>query len=134
MPKTILNTRKNVRPDTQNGFTLIELLSVMVIMSVMVSVGIKKFDNLSDNAGITALQSGIRELRTRETVTWTKIKLSDTGYSNDVETYSAVDTNIGRGYNWNPGPSITGGRLHFKSQSIDLSRVKSTPTSPGSWE
>ena len=134
MPKTILNTRKNVRPDTQNGFTLIELLSVMVIMSVMVSVGIKKFDNLSDNAGITALQSGIRELRTRETVTWTKIKLSDTGYSNDEKTYSAVDTNIGQGYSWNPGPSITGGRLHFKSQSIDLNRVKSTPTSPGSWE
>ena len=132
MPKTILNTRKNVRPD--NGFTLIELLSVMVIMSVMVSVGIKKFDNLSDNAGITALQSGIRELRTRETVTWTKIKLSDTGYSNDEKTYSAVDTNIGQGYSWNPGPSITGGRLHFKSQSIDLNRVKSTPTSPGSWE
>ena len=134
MPKTILNTRKNVRPDTQNGFTLIELLSVMVIMSIMVSVGIKKFDNLSDNAGITALQSGIRELRTRETVTWTKIKLSDTGYSNDEKTYSAVDTNIGQGYSWNPGPSITGGRLHFKSQSIDLNRVKSTPTSPGSWE
>ena len=134
MQKTILNTRKNVRPGAQNGFTLIELLSVMVIMSVIVSVGIKKFDNLSDNAGITALQSGIRELRTRENVTWTQIKLSDTGYSNDVETYSAVDTNIGQGYSWNPGPNITGGRLHFQSQSIDLNRVRSTPTSPGSWE
>ena len=129
-----MKTIKNVRAANQNGFTLIELLSVMVIMSVMVSVGIKKFDFLSDNASITVLQSGIRELKTRETVAWTKIKLSDTGYTNDAEVYNEVDKNIGPGYSWNPGPDISGGRLHFKSQSIDLNRFASTGTSPGFWQ
>jgi len=134
MQATSLKTKKNVRADYQKGFTLIELLSVMVIMGVMVSVVIKKVDLLSDSAGITALKSGIRELNTRETVAWSKMKLSDTGYSNDTDVYNAVDKNIGPEYTWNPAPNTSGGRLHFKSQSIDLTRVLSTPTSPGFWK
>ena len=116
------------------GFTLIEILSVMVIMGVIASVGVKKFDILSDTATINALQWGIRELRTRETVAWTKIKLSSTGYTNDAEVNDAVDKNIGQGYSWNPGPDISGGCLHFNSLSIDLDRVASTLNSPGTWK
>ena len=116
------------------GFTLIEILSVMVIMGVIASVGVKKFDILSETATINALQSGIRELRTRETVAWTKIKLSITGYTTDEEVNAEVDKNIGQGYSWNPGYDIRGGRLHFKSLSINLDRVASTINSPGSWK
>jgi len=134
MQKTNLKTRKYGRAGTQNGFTLIELISVMVILGVMFSVAIKKFDLLSDNASITALKAGIRELKTRETVAWSKIKLSDTGYTNDTDIYNALDKNIGPEYSWNPGPEISGGLLHFKSQSIDLHRAASTLTSPGSWK
>jgi len=116
------------------GFTLIEILSVMVIMGVIASVGVKKFDILSETATINALQSGIKELRTRETVEWTKIKLSNTGYTSDAKVFDAVDKNIGQGYSWSPGPDISGGRLHFKSLSISLDRVASTIKSPGSWK
>ncbi|MCK5470041.1 MAG: prepilin-type N-terminal cleavage/methylation domain-containing protein [Cyclobacteriaceae bacterium] len=117
----------------RKGFTLIELMAVMVIMGVMVSVAIKKFDLLSDNASIIAIEAGIRELKLRESVTWFKIKLSDTGYINDVDVYNAIDKNLGQGYIWNPDPDISGGRLHFKSQSVDLNRAPSTPNSPASW-
>lgn len=108
-------------------------MAVMVIMGVMVSVAIKKFDLLSDNASIIAIEAGIRELKLRESVTWFKIKLSDTGYINDVDVYNAIDKNLGQGYIWNPGPDISGGRLHFKSQSVDLNRAPSTPNSPAFW-
>jgi len=54
----------------RKGFTLIELMAVLVIMSVMASVAIKKFDLLSDSASITALKTGVRELNTRETLVW----------------------------------------------------------------
>lgn len=134
MQKTNLKTRVFGKTGTQNGFTLIELLSVMIIMGVMLSVGIKKFDLLSDRASITALKAGIRELNTRETLEWSKIKISDTGYTTDLEIYSTVDKNIGQGYSWDPGPEISGGRLHFKSQSVDLDRIASTSRSPGSWK
>jgi prepilin-type N-terminal cleavage/methylation domain-containing protein len=50
------------------GFTLIELLSVLVIMAVMVSVAVKKFDLLSDTSSLNALKAGIRELNMRETL------------------------------------------------------------------
>ncbi len=94
-------------------------------MGIMVSIALKKYDLLSDSACINALESGIRELRTRESVTWFKIKESDGGYTNDVDVYNAVDNNIGQGYIWDPGPDISGGRLHFKSQSVNLHRVQS---------
>jgi len=129
-----MNTGKSVRIDNQKGFTLIELISVLIIMGVMASIAIKKYDILSDSASITAIETGVQELRTRESITWFKIKLSDTGYTNDVDVYNAIDKNLGQGYSWNPGPDIGGGSLHFKSQSVILNRVQSTLISPGSWK
>jgi len=117
----------------RKGFTLIELLSVLVIMSVMLSVGIKKFDLLSDTASITALKEGVRELNTQETLVWTQIKLSDTDWTSDADVYNNIDKNLGRGYRWNPGPAIGGGTLHYKSRSVVLVRNESTRNSVGSW-
>ena len=134
MRKNGLKTKPCCWTNNQEGFTLIEIISVIIIMGVMVSVAIKKYDFLSDNAAMTVLKSGLRELNTRETVTWSKIKLSDDGYENDAEVYNAIDKNIGPGYSWNPVPNISGGTLHFKSQSIDLTRIPSTTASPGAWK
>ncbi len=134
MQKTNSRALKDVKAPNQKGFTLIELTSVLIIMGVMASVVIKKFDLLSNNASMIALQTAVRELKSRETVTWFKIKLSDAGYTNDVIVYNAVDKNMGQGYSWNPGPDISGGRLHFKSESIDLSRIPSTIFEPGKWK
>ena len=46
----------------QQGFTLIEMISVMIIMGVVASVAIQKFDTLSDTAAEQALTIGVREL------------------------------------------------------------------------
>ena len=133
MLKKGLKAKYNSKIGTQHGFTMIELLSVMIIIGVVVTVAIKKLDLLSDSASITALQTGIRELRSRESVAWFKIKLSDTGYTTDGDVYNSVDKNIGQGYSWDPGPAIGGGRLHFKAQSVNLTRAPSSPNAPGSW-
>ena len=117
----------------RNGFTLIELLSVLVIMSVMISVGIKKFDLLSDTASITALKEGVRELNTQETLIWTQIKLSESEWTSDADVYDAVDKNLGQSYRWDPGPNIDGGTLHYKYRSVVLVRNESTMNSVGSW-
>jgi prepilin-type N-terminal cleavage/methylation domain-containing protein len=133
MRKIRFNTGKSVRIDNQKGYTLIELISILVIMGVLVSVVMKKYDFLSDSASTTAIETGLRELRTRESITWFKTKLSDIGYTNDTDVFTAIETDLGQGYNWDPGPDIEGGTLHFKSQSVNLSRGPSTRTSPGSW-
>ena len=118
---------------TQKGFTLIELISVLVIMGVMASVVIKKFDLLTDNASITALKAGVKELNTQESLIWIEMKLSETGWAADLDVYDAVDKNLGTGYSWSPGPNISGGTLHYRSQSVALIRNKSSGKTPGSW-
>jgi len=117
----------------RRGFTMIELMAVLVIMSVFISVTIKKFDLLSDSASITAIKEGVRELNTQETLIWTQMKLSDTDWTSDADVYNNIDKNLGQGYRWNPGPAIGGGTLHFKKQSILLVRNESKRNSVGSW-
>ena len=118
----------------QKGFTLIEIISVMIIMGVVASVSIQKFDLLSDTASQQALYLGIKELNIRESLTWTNLKISSAGYTRDEELYPLIDTNLGGSYNWNPGPTIGGGTLYFKVSSKTLTRIASTETSAGKWE
>ena len=128
-----LNMKNTALIANRKGFTLIELIAVMVIMGVMVSVAIKKFDILSDTASITAIKAGVRELNTQESLIWIQMKLSETGWTSDVDVYNAVDKSLGQGYNWSPGPNISGGTLYYKSQSVVLVRDESKRNSVGSW-
>ena len=125
--------KRHLRFQNSKGFTLLEMMAVLVIMGVMFSITIKKFDILSDNASLTALKVGVRELNTRETLVWTNMKLSDLGWTGDEDVFSAVDKNIGHKYAWNPPPDISGGKLHYKAKSIDLNRVASTNKTTGVW-
>ena len=118
----------------QRGFTLIELISVMVIMGVTASVGVKKLDLISDTAAKRALLEGVKELNARETLVWTDMKLSSAGWTSDADLFAAIDTNLGAGYVWTEGPSGSGGTLSFRSESIALNRTASTNSSMGTWK
>jgi hypothetical protein len=61
------------------------------------------------------------------------MKLSETGWTSDVDVYNAVDKNLGQGYSWSPGPNISGGTMHYKSQSVALIRNESKRSAFGSW-
>ena len=74
----------------QAGFTLIELISVMVIISVMASVGVKKMDLIGDTATYRAMQEAVKELNIRESLTWTNIKLSSAGWIDDAQLFDFV--------------------------------------------
>ena len=117
----------------QKGFTLLGLMSVLVILGVILSVAIHKYGQLTDSADLTALISGVRELNTQESLVWIDMKLSDAGWTADVDVYNAVEKNLGQGYRWNPGPDITSGTLHYESQSVALVRTPSTRGDVGSW-
>ena len=120
----------------QKGFTLIELISVMIIMGVLASVSIQKFDIISDTAGESALHLGIKELNVRESLTWSNIKISADGYTKDEDLWSLLlpELNLGGKYHWGPGPDRSaGGTLHFESGAIALNRQPSTPSSAGKW-
>ena len=127
---------KKLNSLNQKGFTLIELISVMIIMGVVASISIQKFDIVSDTANERALYTGIKELNIRESLVWSNIKISSEGYSTDEELYDPVITNLGSFYKWNPDPPdrLIGGTLSFKSASKTLNRQESTELSAGKWE
>jgi prepilin-type N-terminal cleavage/methylation domain-containing protein len=118
----------------QKGFTLIEIISVLVIMGVMGSVVVKKFDVLSGTATARALQVGVEELNVRETLVWTNMKFSYTGWTSDADVFTEMETNLGGDYVWTDGPDGSGGELSFGSTSVTLSRTPSTVSSIGSWK
>ncbi len=117
----------------QQGFTLIEMISVMIIMGVVASVAIQKFDMLSDTAAEQALNIGVKELNIRESLSWSNLKISSTGWTDDNETFAAVDTDLGTDYSSNPGPTVDGGTLNFRSKPKVLDRDHSTLASAGNW-
>ena len=112
---------------------MVEVVAVMVIMSVMVSVGVKKLDLVSLAAADRVLERGIKELNTRETLVWTQLKLSDSGGFDDSEVFTEMNTDLGPEFQWTERPNITGGTLRFRSQSIALIRTESSSSSVGSW-
>ena len=118
----------------QKGFTLIELLSVMIIMGVMSSVAVKKVDFITDTASERALAITVKELNVRESLIWSKMKISIDGYTTDADLFAALDKDLGAKFKWNPGPTIDGGTLHCESQSIVLNRTPSKTSAAGKWQ
>ena len=79
-------------------------MCVLVIMGVLFSVAIKKVGIISDSASITAIKAGVRELNTQETLAWTEMKLSDLGWTADVDVYNAVEKKSWPGLQVEPWP------------------------------
>jgi prepilin-type N-terminal cleavage/methylation domain-containing protein len=117
-----------------SGFTLIELLAVIVIIGVLGALGFSKADAISEAAIQRVFGNTLSELNSRERVTWTHAKLSDSGWVDDAAVFSQMNFNLGSEYHWSPIPDPAGGRLYFRSQSISLQRTPSTPTSWARWE
>lgn len=121
----------------QKGFTLIEMISVMIIMGVVASVSVQKFDIVTDNAHEKVLITGIKELNVREALIWSNMKISGDGYTNDEDLWTSMQekTDLGTDYEWNPNPPnrSTGGTLRFKTASRSLNRQESTELAAARW-
>jgi prepilin-type N-terminal cleavage/methylation domain-containing protein len=118
----------------QKGFTLIELISIMIILGVLASVAVRKYDNLTKTATERVLAVAVKELNVRESLIWSNMKISSDGYTNDTDVYKALSADLGSRVKWDPGPTIDGGTLHIESQSIVLNRTHSTNSAPGKWQ
>jgi type II secretory pathway pseudopilin PulG len=117
----------------QKGFTLIELISIMIIMGVMGSVAISKYEGLSDTATEQVMVAAVNELNVRESLTWTNIKISTIGYTSDADVYAALNTDLGPKLKWNPGPAIGGGILSCGTRASALVRTPSSYGAAAKW-
>ena len=120
--------------NNQKGFTVLELMCLLVILGVLVSIAVHRYDRVADAAEKQSLAVGIRELNIRETMTWARLKISINGWPGDDQVFDSVETDLGKGYIWDPQPAKEGGLLRFKSSSASLSRIPSTIRSPAIWK
>lgn len=118
----------------QAGFTLIEIIAVLVILSVIGAITFTKAEALSETATLRVVEDAIRELNSREMVTWANIKLSDPGWTDDPTVFAGMDVNLGLDFHWGPIANPSGGNLRFKDMVVTLSRVPSQNTSSGRWK
>ena len=119
----------------EKGFTLVEIIAVMVILSVLAAVAIPRYLSLDESARQRAIDAGIAELNGRETLTWSNIKITLTGYTDDATLFPILDTTLGGDYSWVGGsPDRNGGTLRFRTSiSVSLTRTQSSDIQPGSW-
>jgi prepilin-type N-terminal cleavage/methylation domain-containing protein len=118
----------------KEGFTLIEIMASLVIIGVLASVGVQKHDQISDSASQKALEYTVREINSRELLTWALVKFSDEGWQSDEALFSNLDTKLGEGYVWSSGPDSTGGTIRMQTSSISFTRTPSTISKSGKWE
>ena len=119
----------------EKGFTLVEIIAVLVILSVLASVAIPRYISLDESARQRAIDAGIAELNGRETLTWSNIKINNTGYEDDAALFPILDTTLGNDYSWVSGPpDKDGGTLRFKASiEVPLTRTESNDIQPGFW-
>jgi prepilin-type N-terminal cleavage/methylation domain-containing protein len=120
----------------EKGFTLIELMAMLVIIGIMTSVAVKKYTNISISAELRAIEAGISELNSRETLTWANLIINRGNYPGDEAIWAMMTTytDIGSSYHWDSGPDKdSGGHLSFGSQTISLTREASTLQVAARW-
>ena len=106
----------------------------MVILGILASIVQSKLIDLEGTTANRALEAGVMELNAREKLTWADFKLSQNGWTNDNAVFTAIDKNLGAGYNWIVDPDSSGGTLQFNSKTVVLTRTSSTEGSAGQWK
>ena len=105
----------------------------MIILGILASVAVSRFNSLEESSKQTTIDSAISELNGRESLAWANQKISTTGYSDDQDVFDVFDYNLGSHYAWTVLPDRFGGTIEFKGLSVALIRTPSTVDQPAFW-
>jgi prepilin-type N-terminal cleavage/methylation domain-containing protein len=115
-----------------NGFTLIEIIAVLVILSIIGAFAVSRVAALDASAVEKSFVWSERELNSRESLAWSRAKISDVNWIDDERLFAALDLDLGPDYRWG-SKTDSGGTLSFRGKTTSLERNPSTYLKPGTW-
>jgi len=117
----------------QDGFTIVELIAVLVILGLLSSVAIPRFNDLDASSTDRVINSAISELNSRENLAWANLKISVGGYTGDETLQKKIDYDLGSDYRWIGSIGATEGTIEFKGATYTLIRSQSNDDQAGIW-
>jgi prepilin-type N-terminal cleavage/methylation domain-containing protein len=117
---------------SHSGFTLIEIIVVLVIMSVLCSIAVQRVIALDSVATQRSFECAVTELNSRECLTWSRVKTSNSNWVGDAQLFSEFNIDLGSEYSWG-SKALDGGTLSLKGQEVILERSPSTYSESGIW-
>jgi len=124
LPQLLTNNNK--------GFTLIEIIAVLVILGIIGAVALPRVISLDSSAVEKSMLWAIKELNSRECLSWSKVKISDSNWLNDETLFAETDHNLGSEYAWGM-KNVAGGTITFRGRTIAVERSASSNLQPGRW-
>jgi type IV pilus assembly protein PilA len=97
------------------GFTLIELLIVVVIIGILASIAIPKYQNIREKAWLAGMKGDLRNLATAQEA-----------YFTDYVTYAGTITNVN--FSPSPGNSVSITAANGTGWSATVSNPQTTKT------
>ena len=62
-----------------------EIIAVMMILGLLAAVAVPRYVDLEQNAKQRVIDAAVSELNGQESLVWTKLKISVTGFKNDAQ-------------------------------------------------
>ncbi|MEW6217970.1 MAG: prepilin-type N-terminal cleavage/methylation domain-containing protein [Thermodesulfobacteriota bacterium] len=110
------------------GFTLLEIVAVLVLLALLAAVAVPKYLDLTEEAKLRALDEAVAQLNSRENLTWSSYKLTDTATWDDSVLQARMTTALGDHYTW------TGNDVSFEGgPARTFNRQASTAQAPARW-
>lgn len=114
----------------QRGFTLVELIAVLIVVGIIFTIVLLKFNSFGDSATQQMIDQAIIELNNREKLVWTNLKLSF--YEGDIDEEIQVIMNE-KYLDLGNGVEVSLDSISIRGLNVPVKRTTATNKMPAVW-